>query len=209
MDGENLLHLVDECPQSQVEQAMVARDIGYRCEFHSNIEGLTRSTTIRGVVLANQDCAAGCAKTILQTLAEQDMWLPLIGVSRDPQPRRVVCAVKSGVLDYLSLPLDPESLRSALADIKVEAEACYAAQSKLIAARNRIAQLSPREREVLDKLAEGGSNKLIARDLAISPRTVEIHRANMMTKLGANHAAEAVRIWTEAAIDRERALPTE
>ena len=58
--------------------------------------------------------------------------------------------------------------------------------------------LSPREREVLDQLAEGHANKAIAQVLQISPRTVEIHRASMMRKLGANHAAEAVRLWLEA-----------
>ncbi|MBL0922469.1 MAG: response regulator transcription factor, partial [Phycisphaerales bacterium] len=64
-----------------------------------------------------------------------------------------------------------------------------------------LAALTPREREVLDWLAEGSSNKAIARELDISPRTVEIHRANMMTKLGARHAAEAVRLKLEAKLE--------
>lgn len=71
----------------------------------------------------------------------------------------------------------------------------------MIEARDRIATLSAREREVLDWLADGSSNKVIARELDISPRTVEIHRANMMNKLGANHAAEAVRLKLEAKIE--------
>lgn len=54
---------------------------------------------------------------------------------------------------------------------------------------------------MLDWLAEGSSNKAIARELDISPRTVEIHRANMMTKLGARHAAEAVRLKLEAKLE--------
>ena len=62
-------------------------------------------------------------------------------------------------------------------------------------------RLSRREREVLDWLSEGSSNKAIARQLCISPRTVEIHRANMMSKLGARHAAEAVRLRLEAQIE--------
>ena len=58
--------------------------------------------------------------------------------------------------------------------------------------------LSRREREVLELLSAGCSNKEIARTLAISPRTVEIHRGNMMTKLHAGHAADAVRLWLDA-----------
>ena len=75
------------------------------------------------------------------------------------------------------------------------------ARRRMIEARNRISNLSRREREVLDWLAEGSSNKAIARELEISPRTVEIHRANMMSKLGARHAAEAVRLKLEAQIE--------
>ena len=71
----------------------------------------------------------------------------------------------------------------------------------MIEARDRISKLSAREREVLDWLAEGSSNKAIARELEISPRTVEIHRANMMNKLGARHAAEAVRLRLEAKLE--------
>jgi FixJ family two-component response regulator len=71
----------------------------------------------------------------------------------------------------------------------------------MIEARDRIASLSVREREVLEWLAQGSSNKVIARELDISPRTVEIHRANMMHKLGARHAAEAVRLKLEAKLE--------
>lgn len=71
----------------------------------------------------------------------------------------------------------------------------------MIEARDRIASLSEREREVLEWLSEGSSNKVMARELEISPRTVEIHRANMMNKLGARHAAEAVRLRLEAKLE--------
>ena len=68
----------------------------------------------------------------------------------------------------------------------------------MIEARTRISTLSAREREVLDLLITGASNKVVARVLAISPRTVEIHRANMMAKLGVNHVAGAVRLYFES-----------
>jgi DNA-binding NarL/FixJ family response regulator len=60
--------------------------------------------------------------------------------------------------------------------------------------------LTPREREVLSGVAGGLSNRAIAEQLAISPRTVEIHRANMLQKIGANHTSEAIRVAIEAAL---------
>jgi FixJ family two-component response regulator len=87
-----------------------------------------------------------------------------------------------------------------------EARAHAEARSKMFEARARIRDLSPREREVLDRLADGFSNKAIARDLAISPRTVEIHRANMMEKLGAGHPSDAVRVRIEARLDEEEQM---
>jgi FixJ family two-component response regulator len=72
---------------------------------------------------------------------------------------------------------------------------------RTIEARQRIATLSGREREVLEYMVAGRTNKLIARELEISPRTVEIHRANMMSKLGARQSAEAVRLRLEAQVE--------
>ncbi len=67
-------------------------------------------------------------------------------------------------------------------------------------ARSRIERLTRREREVLAGVADGLSNRLIGEKLSISPRTVEIHRANMLNKMGANHTSEAIRIAIEASL---------
>jgi len=67
-------------------------------------------------------------------------------------------------------------------------------------ARSRVERLTRREREVLAGVAGGLSNRLIGEKLKISPRTVEIHRANMLSKMGANHTSEAIRIAIEAAL---------
>lgn len=138
---------------------------------------------------------------ILDRLSRLGIWLPLIAVENDPRPGRIVEAIKGGALDYLSLPLDPDRFERCLTRIEKEAEVFGAARRRMIEARDRIASLSVREREVLEWLAQGSSNKVIARELDISPRTVEIHRANMMHKLGARHAAEAVRLKLEAKLE--------
>ena len=77
------------------------------------------------------------------------------------------------------------------------------ARRRMIEARDRISSLSTREREVLDWLAEGSSNKVIARELDISPRTVEIHRAHMMEKLEADSLSSALRLAFVAGLGTE------
>lgn len=152
----------------------------------------------RGIVVVRDDFEHGGIEAAVELFGQYSIWLPLVAVDDAPATTRVVAAIKAGALDYLPLPLVPERFAEMLARIDDEARAHSEARRRMIDARSRIGNLSAREREVLDWLALGSSNKAIARELQISPRTVEIHRANMMAKLGAHHAADAVRLRLEA-----------
>ena len=195
------LHIVDSSSRSRAEQARLGFEIGYHCEIYADVGELAASPPARGIVLARDDEGGGRVDEVLSQLARAGVWVPVVATSEDPRPVQVVAAIKAGALDYLRLPLRPDRLEETVLRIEEEAEAYGEARRKMVEARSRIASLSPREREVLDWLAEGRSNKMIARELHISPRTVEIHRANMMHKLGAHHAAEAVRLRIEAHLD--------
>jgi len=111
-----------------------------------------------------------------------------------------VRAMKAGAVDFIEAPWAPEVLlfavRTALVEIHAEANRARGGDE----ARARIAALSRREREVLEGLLAGGTNKTIARTLGLSPRTVEIHRARVMEALGANTLPEAVLISTAAGV---------
>jgi FixJ family two-component response regulator len=108
--------------------------------------------------------------------------------------------MKAGAVDFLDVPHSPErlleSVASALATIREIAERDQAGEI----AKARIATLSAREREVLDGLLTGGTNKTIARDLDISPRTVEAHRARIMERLEAQSLPELVQIAIAAGL---------
>ena len=111
-----------------------------------------------------------------------------------------VRVMKAGAVDFLEEPWTSEVLlfavRTALAEIHAEADRARGRDE----ARDRIAALSTREREVLEGLLAGGTNKTIARTLGLSPRTVEIHRARVMEALGAHTLPEAVLIATAAGV---------
>ena len=201
MEQHQTLHIVGGSSRSRAEQAHLGFELGHHCEIYADAAELTQRPPAHGVVLARDDPADGGAARVLRGLSVEGVWLPVVATSPDPRPGNVVEAIKAGALDYISLPIRPERLAQALERITREADAYAASRRRMVEARSRIANLSPREREVLDWLTEGCSNKVIARELHISPRTVEIHRANMMSKLGADHPSQAVRLKIEAHLD--------
>ncbi|MXO59413.1 helix-turn-helix transcriptional regulator [Altererythrobacter salegens] len=207
MEKRITLHIVDGNMRSRAEQARTAFALGHHAEVYDDLDELLAHPPKSGVLVVRQRTLDQSLSDLLDRLGEYGIWLPVIVCAPEPLLERVVQAIKQGALDYLQLPLEANQLSRSLSTVMREARSHSAARRRLIHARGKVASLSRREREVLEWLSEGSSNKLIARELAISPRTVEIHRANMMTKLGAGHAAEAVRMWIEARLEHSITLP--
>ncbi|MBD2841243.1 helix-turn-helix transcriptional regulator [Erythrobacter sp. KMU-140] len=201
MSRKASLHFIDSSSRHRAELARVGFSLGHHSEVYGDLSELSSHPPREGIIIARDNAEEGGVAVILERLSRLGIWLPLIAVEAQPRPGRIVEAIKAGALDYLSLPLDADRVARCLARIEKEAEVFGTARRRMIEARERIANLSNREREVLDWLTEGSSNKVIARRLDISPRTVEIHRANMMQKLGARHAADAVRLRLEAKLE--------
>ena len=137
---------------------------------------------------------------LLSRMAEAGQWLPVICFAETPSTQRIVTAVHEGAIDYLAWPFDVDDLSESITAAQARADHVGSAKLREAMARSRVDRLTRREREVLSGVAEGLSNRLIGEKLAISPRTVEIHRANMLTKMGAHHTSEAIRIAIEAAL---------
>lgn len=185
----------------RAELARTGFALGYHAEVYGDAEEFCSRPPAEGIVIARDEPGRDDVPSLLNRLSEIGVWLPVIAIADDADANRIVTAIKAGAMDYLRLPLDPERFSATLERISDEARASGQFYRRTLDARHRIAHLSNREREVLDWLTEGSSNKAIARELEISPRTVEIHRANMMLKLGAKHSADAVRLRVEAQIE--------
>ena len=103
-------------------------------------------------------------------------------------------AMKLGAMDFLEKPFEDDRLIGMIEAALKQAEPGIKSEAVTIEIQSRIASLSPRERQVMDGLVAGLSNKLIAREYDISPRTIEVYRANVMTKMQAASLSELVRL---------------
>lgn len=137
---------------------------------------------------------------VVDRMTETGAWLPIISFSEQSDIKKVVGALTVGASDYLVWPFSEGDIARAVEASIKQLDSVSGARLREAKARSRINRLTPREKEVLVGVADGLSNRLIGERLSISPRTVEIHRANMLGKMGANHTSEAIRIAIEASL---------
>ena len=194
------IHFVEPNTQMRAELMRIGMSLGHHCEIYAELAEMAVYPPRSGIIIVRDHPDFGGIGAVFDALMAMEIALPVIAMDADPSPDKIVKAIKSGALDYLALPLDPNRLSASLARIGTEAVQMSELKARMIRAQKQIATLSPRERAVLELLANGGSNKEMARMMQISPRTVEIHRANMMNKLGARHASEAIRLRLEAGV---------
>ncbi|WP_029350716.1 response regulator [Bosea sp. 117] len=132
---------------------------------------------------------------ILRELEADRYPAPVFIISGQGDIPMAVDAIRHGALDFIEKPFDAETVVERVRDA-IEARERRAAASNEVLGQHFPGhdQLTPREREVLEQITRGASNKEAGRVLGISPRTIEVHRARIMEKLGAKNAADLVRI---------------
>jgi FixJ family two-component response regulator len=165
------------------DDALVLRSIGR----------LLRSA---GCVVIDLSLPGASGLQVQQTLASSGDLRPVVFISGRGDIPSSVAAMKAGAVDFLVKPFDETALLAAVGSALQRDRAARAARDQHASIRRRLAALTPREREVLDRVVAGKLNKQIAADLGTSEKTVKVHRARMMRKMGVDSLAGLVRAWT-------------
>lgn len=132
---------------------------------------------------------------LIGQMAARGVKLPVIVVTGHADVPLAVRAMKAGAVDLLEKPFKADDLLGAIRRALARAPAQAPAEGEIEEVRSRLATLSARETDVLDRLVRGQPNKVIAYEMGISPRTVEVHRANVMKKTQAANLSELIRMF--------------
>lgn len=190
-----LVHIVDDDSHVRASTSYFLASHGCRTEIYSGGRELLRDGKLsRGVILLDLCMPDMSGHEVQEELARRGIDLPVIVVSAHNDFASAVKAMKLGAVDFLAKPPQEEELLAAIDRAVARFEKGRDQREARANAIERLGRLSPRETEILQSLLAGMSNKEIARLLGLSPRTVEMHRANMMDDLGVASLPEAVRI---------------
>ena len=198
MIGDELpiVHLVDDDAAIRRSAGFMLKTSGYQVRtYESGVELLkARGGLTDGCILLDIRMPGLDGLEVQHALKNKGVTLPVIIMTGHGDVSLAVKAMKAGAIDFIEKPFVRASLLGAIEQGLDQLREAKAGRSLAKEAGIRLQGLTPREREVLDGLARGLPNKTIAYDLGISPRTVEIHRANLMAKLGVRSLSEALRI---------------
>lgn len=195
-EGLRLVHLVDDDEAIRRSVGFALKTSGFQVRsYESGVDLLKAGTSLDpGCILLDIRMPGMDGIEVQSALREKGVTLPVIIMTGHGDVSLAVQAMKAGAVDFIEKPFEKAVLLSAIEHAMERLERSTAKHDRADEAAVKLQALTPREREVLDGLAKGLPNKTIAYDLGISPRTVEIHRANVMTKLGVRSLSEALRI---------------
>lgn len=194
--SDDLVHVIDDDDALRASITFLLTSAGVRSKTYASAMDFLDQL---------QEPACGCVVTdvrmpgmngleLVRRLRDRGHQLPVIVITGHADVPLAIEALKAGVVDFLEKPFDDEALLAAIRSAQASGGASAQATEERRRFEAMLATLSPRETEVLRGVVAGKQNKVIAHELGISSRTVEVYRANVMTKTAASSLSELVRV---------------
>jgi FixJ family two-component response regulator len=196
MTMKPIVHVVDDDESLLTSLLRLLRGFGFDAAGYTSAgEFLLRRPTDRhGCVLLDVRMPGPSGLELQAVLGEQGVHLPVVIMTGHADVSTSVAALKGGAIDYLEKPIEPELLRAVIKHALSRDEATRSIRRERLELETLFKSLSPRERQVFDRIVSGKLNKQIALELDLAERTVKAQRASLMMKLGANSPAELGRL---------------
>lgn len=192
------LFLVD---QNQKRRATLSYEMSKRGAYvvpFEAVEELATRWPENGMVLVADDLDN--IPKLTEQMLKLEKWLPFVAFSDEPDTSRIVRAVNEGAVGYSDSPADVENFCRTVEEARTATDRIGYIRARALKAKKSMEGLTKREKEVLEGLSEGLTNRAVAQHLSISHRTVEIHRANLLNKLGGVGINAAIRLLIESRI---------
>jgi len=196
MQSEPIVHIVDDDKAIRDSLALLMKSIGYESMSYDSAEIFLNEADLYApgclIVDIRMQGISGLELQLL--LNNKGIKMPVIIITGHGDVPMAVQAMKAGAIDFLEKPYDNELLVTRIKQCLSEASKSQDKSRIVAEAKTRISHLTPREQEVMNLLVAGKHNKIIAKELNISVRTAEAHRAKVMKKLHAESLSDIVRL---------------
>ena len=196
MAADAIVHVIDDDEAVRQSIEFLLRTSGVTAQTYDSASAFLKAlpTINSGCIITDVRMPGISGIDLLRRLGEMRIKMPVIVITGHGDVPLAVEAMKIGAADFLEKPFDDELLLGSVRAALNRSQQNATRDAERAEVEARLSTLTNREREVLDGLVAGKPNKIIAFDLAISPRTVEIYRANVMTKMAAASLSELVRM---------------
>jgi two-component system response regulator FixJ len=193
---ERVVHVIDDDEAMRESLAFLLDSSGLTARTYDSASGFLHGLDARepGVIVTDVRMPEMSGLELVRRLKARDVPLPIIMITGHGDVPLAVEAMKAGVVDFLEKPFEAATLLAAVRTALADSSKADEDQAERERVKQLLGSLSPREHEVLHGVVEGKLNKVIAHELGISPRTVEVYRANVMSKTGARGLSELVRM---------------
>ncbi|HEY1503964.1 MAG TPA: response regulator FixJ [Stellaceae bacterium] len=196
------VYIIDDDDAVRDSLSLQLEATGYEVASFSSAIGFLEiaGTLPPGCVISDVQMPDMDGMELQQRLAEMKLDFPVVIVTGHADVALAVRAMKAGAVDFIEKPFEERAILESVRHAQTRFAAQRASAQAGATAREKLVTLTPREREVFDEMVRGKQNKMIAFDLNISPRTVEVHRARVLEKLEARSLSELVRLALAAGI---------
>ena len=202
MSDKTIIHVIDDDAAMRDSLAFLLDVNGFGAKVYESADAFLggASADALSCVISDIRMPGMNGIELVRKLKSSGAACPVILITGHGDVALAVEAMKAGAVDFIEKPFDDAALLGAIRAALELHPASEIDSSARKEAEARLAELSPRERDVLQGLVAGKINKVIAHELSISPRTVEVYRANLMAKTGARSMSELMRIALAAGL---------